>query len=186
MTLKEAKRKILSLIEEYNEESDLLTDDPDIAEKLCDVMNQVMYELARVKKIPRFLPLTVSKTETVDFDRLSDRVGSKVYQVDVIRGVPYESHAGGTVFYFIEDGIAKIDLYVYPKRIAFDTPDETELELSDDALEVMPYGVAADLLKSDVSSEYGSIYEKRYEEMLQRLDPRNQLYSAHITGGVKI
>jgi hypothetical protein len=50
----------------------------------------------------------------------------------------------------------------------------------------MPYGIAADLLKSDISSEYGSIYATRYETMLQRLDPRHQMPSISIEGGVSI
>jgi hypothetical protein len=49
----------------------------------------------------------------------------------------------------------------------------------------MPYGIAADLLKSDVSSEYGSVYATRYEQMLQRLDPRNSMTSVYIEGGVR-
>ena len=50
----------------------------------------------------------------------------------------------------------------------------------------MPYGIAADLLKSDVSAEYGAIYATRYETMLQRLDPRYQMTSVYIEGGVDI
>jgi hypothetical protein len=50
----------------------------------------------------------------------------------------------------------------------------------------MPYGVAADLLKSDISTEYGSIYATRYETMLQRLDPRNNMTSIYFEGGVEV
>ena len=58
--------------------------------------------------------------------------------------------------------------------------------MSDDALEILPYGVAADLLKSDVSNNYGEIYSKRYETMLQRLDPRYSMGSIYIDGGIDI
>ena len=50
----------------------------------------------------------------------------------------------------------------------------------------MPYGIAADLLKSDISSEYGEIYAKRYESMKQMLDPRYQIASIYIDGGAII
>ena len=50
----------------------------------------------------------------------------------------------------------------------------------------MPYGVAADLLKSDVSTQYGAVYANRYEAMLQRLDPRNHMTSVYIEGGVSV
>jgi hypothetical protein len=50
----------------------------------------------------------------------------------------------------------------------------------------MPYGIAGDLLKSDVSAEYGAIYANRYEAMLQRLDPRYQIGAFTVEGGVNI
>jgi hypothetical protein len=53
-------------------------------------------------------------------------------------------------------------------------------------LEIMPFGVAGDLLKSDVSANYGSVYSARYNEMLQMLDPRYQMGSVYIEGGVNI
>ena len=53
-------------------------------------------------------------------------------------------------------------------------------------LEIMPYGIAADLLKSDVSSEYGSVYATRYESLKQMLDPRYQMTSVYIEGGVDV
>ena len=52
MTLKEMKQKVLGLIEELNPNSELLTDDPDIATKINDVINQVIFELVRMKKLP--------------------------------------------------------------------------------------------------------------------------------------
>lgn len=186
MKLRDAIRKILALIEEYNPESELLTDDPDISTKIYDVINQVMYELARLKKIPRFLSLPVVSGDVVSFQDLSELVGNAVYQLGPVRCVRYESRADGTVLKFTESGTAEIDLFVYPKRITPETSLDYEFELSDDVLEVMPYGVAADLLKSDQSAEYGSVYATRYETMLQRLDSRNRMSSIYFDGGVII
>jgi hypothetical protein len=64
-----------------------------------------------------------------------------------------------------------------------DTDDDYKFELSTDVLEIMPYGVAADLLKSDVSSQYGSIYAARYGELLNQLDPRYGTGSVLLDGG---
>ena len=50
----------------------------------------------------------------------------------------------------------------------------------------MPYGIAADLLKSDVSAEYGNIYATRYESMKQMLDPRYTMPMVTIEGGVSV
>jgi hypothetical protein len=184
MTLKEMKEKVLGMIEELNPNSALLTDDPDIATKFNDVTNQIMYELARMKKIPKYVEMAVTKGDMVEFADIEQKCGYEIYQIGVVSGVNFSSKANGTVLKILEDGVAEIDVFVYPERITSQTKDSYEFELSADALEIMPYGIAGDLLKSDVSTEYGTIYSTRYESMLQRLDPRYQMTSIYIEGGV--
>jgi hypothetical protein len=184
MTLKEFKEKVLGMIEELNPNSELLTDDPDIATKFNSVTNQIMYELARMKKIPKYVELEVTEGDTVTFAEVEAACGYEVYQLGTICGVNYAPKANGTVLKILETGTAEIDCYVYPERITSKTKDSYEFELSPDAMEIMPYGVAGDLLKSDVSTEYGTIYSNRYESMIQRLDPRYQMTSIYIEGGV--
>lgn len=186
MTLLEMKKKVLGLIEEVNPESALLTDDPDIATKINDVINQILYELARMKKIPKYVEMDVNEGDMLTFEDIGTAVGYDVYQLGTVCGVDYRSKAGGTILKIMADGVAEIDCFVYPERITEKTTGSYEFELSADALEIMPYGVAADLLKSDVSTEYGSIYAARYESMLQRLDPRYQMTSIYIEGGVGV
>lgn len=184
MTLKEMKEKVLGMIEELNPNSALLTDDPDIATKFNDVTNQIMYELARMKKIPKYVEMAVTKGDMVEFADIAQECGYEIYQIGLVSGVNFSSKANGTVLKILEDGVAEIDVFVYPERITSKTKDTYEFELSADALEIMPYGIAGDLLKSDVSTEYGTIYSTRYESMLQRLDPRFQMTSIYIEGGV--
>ena len=173
MYLKEMKEKVLSLIEEINPESELLTDDPDISAKINTVIQQVQTELARMKKIPFRIVKQIEESEELQLDSLE-----QFYQLEIIHfvnkeGKELEVNTRGKYVQFNEPGVATIYYYKYPKRIDKDTKDEEyEFELSDDALEIMPYGVAGDLLKSDVSNGYGQIYSNRYETMLQRLDPR--------------
>lgn len=187
MTLLEMKKKVLGLIEELNPNSELLTDDPDIATKINEVINQVMFELARSKKIPKFVEMSVNEGDLIGFADIEKVCGYEVYQVSTIGGVWYIPKASGTVFRMMESGVAEIDCYVYPERITEKTKDKAyEFELSPDVLEVMPYGVAADLLKSDVSVEYGRIYAERYETMLARLDPRYQMGVVYIEGGISV
>lgn len=187
MTLLEMKKKVLGLIEEVNPDSELLTDDPDIATKLNDVINQIMFELARMKKIPRYVEIEVAAGDQITFESVEAAVGNEVYQLGTVAGVNTVSKANGTILKVLESGTAEIDCYVYPERITDKTKDTAyEFELSADALEVMPYGVAGDLLKSDVSTEYGSVYAARYESMLQRLDPRYQMTSVYIEGGLTV
>lgn len=187
MTLLEMKKKVLGLIEELSPDNELLTEDPDIATKHNEVINQIMFELARIKKIPKYVEIEVSAGDVVEFADIEKECGYEIYQVALVGGVNYSPRANGTVFKILENGTAEIDCFVYPERITEKTKDKAyEFELSPDVLEIMPYGVAADLLKSDVSTEYGAIYATRYETMLQRLDPRYQVGSITIEGGIDI
>jgi hypothetical protein len=185
MNLLEMQKKYLSLIEEVNPQSEHLTDDPDIAAKQIAVVNQVMFEMARHKKIPKYVEMAVIKGDLIAFEDIERECGYEVYQISKVGGVKYDPKAEGTVMKFLEDGTAEIEIFVYPERITENTkPKAYEFELSNDVLEIMPYGIAADLLKSDVSAEYGSVYENRYKELLSMLDPRYQLTSVYIDGGV--
>ena len=187
MTLKEMKVKVLGMIEELNPDSELLTDDPDISAKINEVTNQVMFELARMKKIPKYVEMEVSDGDVVDFAKLEKACGYEVYQINMVGGIDYVFKANGTIVKVLESGTAEVDVFVYPERITATTKDKAyEFELSSDALEIMPYGVAADLLKSDVSAEYGKVYAERYETMLQRLDSRYAMTSVFIEGGVNV
>lgn len=179
MTLEEIKKKTLKLIEEISENNSNLTEDIDIANKINDVINQIMFELCRYKKIPAFEKMQVVKNQELELSELEN-----FYQLKIIQGPEYEK-LGNTII-FLEEGIAIIQYYKFPKRITEKNKDNYKFELTDDVLEIMPYGIAADLLKSDVSSQYGKIYANRYEELKQMLDPRYENGSITIEGGLNI
>ena len=187
MTLLEMKKKVLGLIEELNPNHELLTDDPDISTKLNDVINQILFELVRMKKLPKYVEMEVTAGDIIEFSDIERECGYEVYQIALVGGVACEFKANGTVLKFPESGTAEIECYVYPERITATTKDKAyEFEVTGDVLEIMPYGVAADLLKSDVSTEYGAIYANRYREMIDRLDPRYMTGSIYIEGGVSL
>jgi hypothetical protein len=186
MTLEQMKNKVLRLIEEVNPNNENLTDDPDIATKINDVINQVLYELARFKKIPRYEEIKVAEGDIIDFEKLEKVCGSEIFQIAVVKGVECQAKADGTIYKMLEDGTAEVEFYIYPERIDDKTKKNYEFELSPDALEIMPYGVAGDLLKSDKSTEYGAIYSNRYESMIQRLDSRYSMPSITFANGVDI
>lgn len=185
-TYNEIKTKTLSLIEELNPNNPNLTDDPDIATKFLDVTNQVLFELARTKKLCKNVEMDVTEGERIEFSDLSMACGYEVYQIGTISGVNFSIRANGTVLKALESGTADIDCFIYPDRITDANAEKYRFELSQDALEIMPYGIAADLLKSDVSTDYGSVYATRYESMLQRLDPRYSMTNIYIEGGVNV
>ena len=179
MTLEEMKAKVYKLIEDYSDEEDDLTEDEDYAAKINDVINQIQNEVARIKKIPVNTTIEVKKDQIMKFTDIA----SDLYQLSTIKDVEYEINLDTITF--LEDGTARVFYYKYPKRITEDTEDEAyKFELTQDALEVVPYGVAADLLKSDVSSQYGAVYANRYREMLNQLDPRYATQEVYINGGI--
>lgn len=185
MTLKDIKIKVLSKIEELNPNSEYLTDDEDISQKLNTAVNSVMYELCRIKKIPKYIEMNVTAGDVIDFETLASECGYDIYQIKLVTGVDYEPRADGTILKMLGDGKAEIDVFVYPEEITTKTKDSYEFELSADVLEIMPYGVAADLLSTDVSSNYKEFKEK-YETMLMRLETRNHLPTISIVGGINV
>lgn len=186
MTLLEMKKKVLALIEELNPNHDLLTDDIDISTKLEDVITSIMFEMARFKKIADYAEFSVRKGDIYRFEDFKDETEHEIYQILVVRGVDYELKANGTVYKFLEDGTVEVEYFRYPTRITDKNREKYTFELSDDALEIMPYGIAADLLKSDVSTDYGRVYAERYEAMKQNLDPRYGMGAVYIEGGVNV
>lgn len=186
MTLKEMKKKVLQLIEEIDENNEKLTSDPDIAAKLNSVINQVQFELARMKKIPASTTEDVTSDEIFDMNNLDNFYQLRLLRFKNTSGEDATFEVVDNMVIFSEDGTATIFYYKYPESITDETKDNYEFELSQDCLEILPYGVAADLLKTDVSTNYGKIYAERYETMLQRLDPRYSMGSISIEGGVDI
>lgn len=180
MKLLEMKKKVLALIEEIDDTQENLTNDPDIEAKLPFVINQIIFELARFKKIPEYVEEEVTENITFDLKDLDN-----FYQLITIKGVNYEV-VTDTLVRFLESGTAEISYYRNPLRIDDKTPDTYEFELSDDVLEIAPYGIAGDLLKSDVSTNYGVIYSNRYKELLQMLDPRYQLGVVEIVDSISL
>lgn len=180
MTLEDMKKKVYSLIEEYSSDADDLTEDEDLALKMNFVINQIQTELTRFKKIPTSTTINVSKDQSIQ----AKSIDKNFYQLGLIRGVEYETINDNIIFH--DDGEARIYYYKFPTRITDETPDSYNFELTDDLLEIMPYGVAGDLLKSDVSSQFGSVYSNRYRELLNTLDPRYGTGQVEIAGGIGV
>lgn len=187
MNLGYVKKKVLRMIEEIDTDNPNLTSDPDIKEKLNDVINQVQFELARLKKIPAYTTEEVTAGEVFELNTLLDFYQLNVLQFKNKDGEDAQYQMIDNMVVFSEDGTANFFYYKYPEIIDDKTSDKYEFELSQDVLEILPYGVAADLLKSDVSSNYGAIYNQEYEKKIQKLDPRYSLDDGiFFEGGVDI
>ena len=167
MTLKEFKESVLQFIEEYDSAESSLTKDVDISSKIDATINNVMFEVSRYKKIEAKEVISVEENEEKELSDIDDNC----YQIKKITGVSSEQE--GNFVKFKEEGEATVYYYKYPKAIKPDTDGEKyKFELDPDALEVMKIGVAAKLLKTDVSNQYGKIWENEYIRLLQTLDSR--------------
>ena len=186
MTLFELKKKVLGLIEELNSNHELLTDDPDIATKLNDVINQIMFEIIRMKKLPDYVEMEVEEGQLVTFSDIEKASKYEVYQLGTVQGVEFNFKADNTIIKVLESGTLEINYYKYPERITEKTKNSYEFELPNDVLEIMVYGIAGDLLKSDISSNYGEIYSQRYQTKLSQLDPRYAMGQLTFSGGYDI
>lgn len=172
------------MIEEYDQNEERLTSDIDIATKMIESINQVMFELARFKKIADYVELEVNEGDLIRFEDIKDESGYEVYQLDKVQGINYDLKANGTIIKALESGTLEIDYFRYPTRITEKNEAKYVFELSQDALEILPYGVAGDIFKTDSSMEYGKMFSDRYEMMLQRLDSRNSTGTFSVEGGL--
>lgn len=167
MTLEEMKEKVYRLIEELSDNEDNLTDDPDYEKKINTCINIIQNELSRIKKIPTKMEYDTTNGNVLEFPE-------DMYQLFKIQECLYQ--VIGNEIHFDEDykGTVQVHYYKYPVQITEETIDEDYVfELSQDALEIMPLGVAGDMLKSDPSTNYGTVYSNRYNELKQYLDSRN-------------
>ena len=164
MTLGDIKKMALSLIEEINPKNEYLTDDDDIKAKLNQVCNAIQIDLAQVKKI----------CKKFEFERTSDITDivlpSDFYQLNKIKEVLEYEIIGNTLFFYDDyEGKVTMFYYAFPTIITDDTSNDYELEIDLDAQMAMPYGIASDVLKADISSDY-SIYEAKYQNMKANLN----------------
>lgn len=180
MNLQEMKLRVLSLIEEVNADSEYLTDDVDIQAKINYVIDSKNHELARIKKLASVENLEVEEGQDINLYEELDNF----YKLQSITGVSYDEF--DNIITFNESGTAKIKYYKYPKLIDENTDDSYKFELSEDVLEIMPLGIAADLLKNDVSAQYGRIYEQAYQNALNLIDVRTMEGTVEIKGGLNV
>lgn len=86
MTAREIKIKTFSLIEELYPELNGLADDEDILKKINGIINSVVFELSRIKKIPTKYQYKVSK----DTAKLALKDIPDFYQLIKIPSINYE------------------------------------------------------------------------------------------------
>jgi len=183
MTLGENKKITLALIEEYSPNNRDLTDDEDIALRLNFAYATNYQELSTYKKILK----TKILKEITDDDNSEGyteyTLPSNMYQLKNIIALDENNNKVNADYYKV--GKKKIyinnssnyqyilEYYAYPTVIDEDTDDDFVLELDQDALMILPYMIASDILKTDPSADY-TAFEADYRRLLENLDRSNQ------------
>lgn len=191
MKLKEMKVNTFSLIEEYYPELKNLAEDADVINKINGVVNNVSMELMRIKKIPTSETMKVTNRKTIN---LKEEIGDEFYQIKNIVGVTGYNMLDDVTMQLPEGFSGEITFYYYkyPKMVKtlFEGDEERqaedenfEFDLDADLLHIMPYGIAADLLKMDMISGYGRYFYERYNELKNRIDPRRTSGVIYSEGG---
>ena len=197
MKLKEMKVKTFSLIEEYYPELSGLAEDEDVLNKINGVVNSIQLELMKYRKINAYQEFTIEKEDNKKIN-LKDEL-EDMYQLNKIvfdKETDYQT-PNDDILVLPKDyeGTFTIYYYKYPTlaKVLFDNEEDKEVEdnsfefeLDRDILEVMPYGIAADLLKMDMISGYGRYFYERYSEMRNNIDPRKTSGTIKIEGGYNV
>lgn len=195
MTAREMKIKTFSLIEEYYPEQSGLAEDEDVLNKINGVINSIQMELMPIRKISTYKDIEISASDDKEIN--IKNIIDDLYQIDKIDLDENYELIGDKYLRLPEDyeGTFRIYYYKIPELMDLTFESETardnydnsyEFELDDVLLEVMPYGIAADLLKMDMISGYGRYFYERYREMKQAIDSRSTKGIITITGGTNI
>jgi len=194
MTLKDMKQKTFSLIEEYYPEVTGLAEDEDVLNKINGVVNQIQMDLMKYRKINA--KFTKEITSITSKEIVVNEDIENCYQVKNIILTPegtYTMPDENTIL-LDDDYEGTVDIYYYklPTEVELNPENETtydesfEFELDPVLLEIMPYGIAADLLKMDMISGYGRYFREEYESRKNSIDTRKTSGMIYIDGGVDI
>ena len=198
MTLKEMKIKTFSLIEEYYPDVPDLAEDEDVINKINGVVNQIIMDLMKYRKLPASKDVEIKEEDSKILDL--SKLLADCYQIcnfyfgeevvdykmpnETTLILPKEYVGTFTIYYYKFPKLAKTMFESDDERTAEDT--NFIFEQDPDILEITPYGIAADLLKMDMISNYGSYFYQRYTELKQMIDSRKTKGLVIITGGVDI
>lgn len=180
MTLGELRKKVYEVIEELNPDLTSYTDDSDYEAKFNTCANTVQNELAKITdKVVK---------ETIEVEKGQEIVLSEDLErfrlLKKITGVDYDIEDEYVTFN--EKGTAIIYYYQNKKQIKEDSDDNFEIDFDNQTLDCMIYGIASDILRNDVSSNYGAYFTSRYNELKEQLDPRSSQGMFKFVGGVNV
>lgn len=180
-SIKEIKRYILALIEEYSQEDLYSSDDEDINKRIIPLINlhyQLLMNQSGVNKKKTFeieinKDLDEREYQTFSLSSLCQQlIGVRVIKKDFSNDIDYyylnkrlyvKNNFSGTIE--VEYKSFAEDLTDIPD----DEIDQTELALDINAILVLCYEVAGDILKTDVSADY-TAFDTKAQQIIGALD----------------
>ena len=173
MTLGEAKRKVLMLLDEYSAGGEVSAD-ADVDAKMNDFFDMAQRDAAAWQPIVRRVALLLDGTGAM---ALPGDV-SRVIRVrkNGVRAPGYEVVDGSLVYPEGDRSLLTLDYIARPEAITPDTPDDYEFEVSDEAANCLPFFVAAQQLIADLVVDYGAFYNLYLQ--MRALLPRSSVGAA--------
>jgi len=172
MTLSQIKELAVKLIDEYSNNANI-TDDEDIRLKLNGLCNLGQIELSLIKKIKKTYEFVINEVAETEFRTIE--LPEDYMEENKLR---YYTTNNTLLNYYVQDNKLKIhkdclgnfefEYFAKPQEITNETDDDYELEIDLIAQQVLPYYVASDVLKSDVSANY-TAFEAKYNAKLEIL-----------------
>jgi hypothetical protein len=172
MTLGDAKRKVLMLLDEYSS-GGAITVDEDIALKMNDFFDLAQKDMAQWQPITRRTEVELDGTGEQELPGDVSRVaritrdGHKAREIEIIDWI--------LVYPVGETGTVVMDYIATPEAITPETQDEYEFEVSEEAAACLPFFVAAQQLIADLVIDYRKLYDLYLQ--MRSMVPRS-------TGGV--
>ena len=197
MTAKEMKIKVYSLIEEYFPSLDLLAEDEDVLYKINGVINMIQMDLMPLRKINRNIEIDIDKSD--DREIYLKQTIPDFYQIKTIKFdkevdysmpdentiiLPDDYEGTFTIYYYKLPSLMDLEFVSDSARKAYDA--SFEFELDPVLLEIMPYGIASDLLKMDMISDYGKHFREEYMVRKAQVDSRTTNGQIIISGGIDV
>ena len=155
MTLGEAKRKVLMLLDEYSSGGEISVD-ADLDARMNDFFDAAQRDVAAWQPIVRRVSVTLDGTGCQTLPEGVSRVLRA--RKNGVRVTDYEIVDGKLVYTPGDTSALTLDYIAAPQKITPDTADDYEFEVSAEAENCLPFFVAAQQLIADLVVDYGAFY----------------------------
>lgn len=162
MTYLDNKKMFFSLIDEYNPNNQYFTEDEDAKTKCANLYNPRYIELASLRFNKKVKEYEITE-EGRGYEKFKLPNGTNIKNLggrnEYNESISMESRIEGEYILISKAAKGKLLLEYnpFPTAITDDTEDDFELEIDDELASILPYGVAADLLKTDPRRRLDSI-----------------------------